>query len=179
MSLPIGNIMPRDQLIRWWTTKETTKVRGVKHFKQFVKGVKFGCSIFMGKFDILYIQVVNSIRKYENRGKEPSYISASNYILLIVANLQQWEIMSWHDMRCQKGSRSNWPQTKSAPSQIGPKSNRPQSNRPQVKSAPDQIILLLCFLFNLIICIVNCVVYIIPNQIIVLLCCLSNLIICP
>ena len=29
--------------------------------------------------------------------------------------------------------------------QIGPKPNRPQSNRPQVKSAPDQIIVLLCF----------------------------------
>jgi hypothetical protein len=82
------------------------------------------------------------------------------------------------------GSRSNRPQVKSAPSQIGPsqigpKSNRPKSNRPQVKSAPDQIIVLLCFLFNLIICIVNCVVYLIPNQIIVLLCCLFNLIICP
>jgi hypothetical protein len=53
--------------------------------------------------------------------------------------------------------------------------NGSRSNRPQVKSTPDQII----FLFNLIICIVNCVVYLIPNQIIVLLCCLFNLIICP
>ena len=49
-------------------------------------------------------------------------------------------------------SRSNRPQTKSAPnqigpSQIGPKSNRPQPNRPQVKSVPDQIIVLLCFFF--------------------------------
>ena len=52
------------------------------------------------------------------------------------------------------GSRSNRPQTKSAPnqigpSQIGPKSNRPQSNRPQVKSVPDQIIVLLGFFFYL------------------------------
>ena len=31
--------------------------------------------------------------------------------------------------------------------QIGPKSNRPQSNRPQVKSAPDQIIVLLWVFF--------------------------------
>ena len=57
--------------------------------------------------------------------------------------------------------------------QIGPKSNRPQSNRPQIKSLYYYV-----FLFNLIICIVNCVVYLIPNQIIVLLCCLFDLIIC-
>ena len=76
----------------------------------------------------------------------------------------------------QIGPKQNRPQVKSAPSQIGPgqigpKSNRPKSNRPQsnwpqiisaqVKSATDQIIVLLCFLFNLIICIVNCVVYLI------------------
>ena len=46
------------------------------------------------------------------------------------------------------GSMSNRPQTKSAPSQIGPKSNRYQVKSAQVKSAPDQIIALLCFLFN-------------------------------
>jgi hypothetical protein len=51
--------------------------------------------------------------------------------------------------------------------QIGPK-----SNHPQIKSLYYYV-----FLFNLIICIVNCVVYLIPNQIIVLLCCLFNLII--
>jgi hypothetical protein len=45
--------------------------------------------------------------------------------------------------------------------------------RPQIKSLYYYV-----FLFNLIICIVNCVVYLIPNQIIVLLCCLFNLIIC-
>jgi hypothetical protein len=78
-NLPFGNIMPLDQLIRWWTTKETIKVKGVKHFKQFVKGVIFGCSVFMEKFDI---QVVNSIKKNENPGKEPSYISTNNHILL-------------------------------------------------------------------------------------------------
>jgi hypothetical protein len=62
------------------------------------------------------------------------------------------------------GSRSNRPQTKSAPSQIGPRSNH---------------CIIMFFLFNLIICIVNYVVYLIPNQIIdiVLLCCLFNLII--
>ena len=53
--------------------------------------------------------------------------------------------------------------------QIGPK-----SNHPQIKSLYYYVVL-----FNLIICIVNCVVYLIPNQIIVLLCCLFNLIICP
>jgi len=26
----------------------------------------------------------------------------------IVANLQQWEIMSWHDMRCQKACKNAW-----------------------------------------------------------------------
>ena len=31
------------------------------------------------------------------------------------------------------------------PKQNWPKSNRPQANEPQVKSAPDQIIVLLCF----------------------------------
>ena len=53
--------------------------------------------------------------------------------------------------------------------QIGPKQSRPQSNH----------CIIMFFLFNLIICIVNCVVYLISNQIIVLLCCLFNLIICP
>ena len=48
--------------------------------------------------------------------------------------------------------------------QIGPRSNH---------------CIIIFFLFNLIICIVNCVVYLIPNQMIVLLCCLFNLIICP
>ena len=33
--------------------------------------------------------------------------------------------------------------------QIGPKQNRPHSNRPQVKSAPDQIIVLLCFFYSI------------------------------
>ena len=37
------------------------------------------------------------------------------------------------------GSRSNRPQTKSAPSQIGPKPNRPQIKSAPVKSAPSQI----------------------------------------
>ena len=32
--------------------------------------------------EIWYIQVVNSIKKNENPGKEPSYISANNHILL-------------------------------------------------------------------------------------------------
>jgi hypothetical protein len=82
------------------------------------------------------------------------------------------------------GPKQNRPQVKSSPSQIspsqigpnqiGPKSNRPKLNRPQIKSLYYYV-----FLFNLIICIVNCVVYLIPNQIIVLLCCLFNLIICP
>jgi hypothetical protein len=49
-----------------------------------------------------------------------------------------------------------------------------RSNRPQVNSLYYYV-----FLFNLIICIVNCAVYLIPNQIIALLCCLFNLIICP
>jgi hypothetical protein len=66
------------------------------------------------------------------------------------------------------GSRSNRPQAKSTPIQIGPK-----SNRPQIKSLYYYV-----FLFNLI-CIVNCVVYLIPNQIFILLCCLFNLIISP
>jgi len=57
----------------------------------------------------------------------------------------------------------------------GIKSNRPQWNGPQVKSAPDQIIVLLCCLFNLIIVLFE-VVYLIPNQIFVILCCLFNLI---
>ena len=63
------------------------------------------------------------------------------------------------------GSRSNRPQSKSASSQIGPRSNH------------CIIMLFVLFflfflnLFNLIIYIVNCVVYLIPNQIIVLLCC--------
>jgi hypothetical protein len=26
----------------------------------------------------------------------------------IVANLHQWEIMSWHDMRCQKACKNVW-----------------------------------------------------------------------
>jgi hypothetical protein len=30
-------------------------------------------------------------------------------------------------------NKEEWKQVKSAPNQIGPKSNRPQSNRPQVK----------------------------------------------
>ena len=55
----------------------------------------------------------------------------------------------------------------------GSRSNRPQSNRLPIKSLYYYV-----FLFILIICIVNCVVYLIPNQIIVLLCCLFNLIIC-
>ena len=29
-------------------------------------------------------------------------------VLNIVANLQQWEIMSWHDMRCQKACKNVW-----------------------------------------------------------------------
>ena len=57
---------------------------------------------------------------------------------------------------------------KLAPNKIDPK-----SNQPQIKSLYFYV-----FLFNLIICIVNCVVYLIPNQMIVLLCCLFNLI-CP
>jgi hypothetical protein len=58
--------------------------------------------------------------------------------------------------------------------QIGPKQNRPQVKSAPVKSAPSQIdprsnhCIIMFFLFNLIICIVNCVVYLIPNQIIVL-----------
>ena len=72
--------------------------------------------------------------------------------------------------------------------QIGHKQNRPQVKTVKsapVKSAPSQIgprpkqCIIMFFLFNLIICMVNCVVYLIPNQIIVLLCCLFNLIICP
>jgi hypothetical protein len=43
-----------------------------------------------------------------------------------------------------------------------------RSNRPQIKSLYYYV-----FLFNLI-CIVNCVVYLIPNQIIVLLCCRAH-----
>ena len=78
----------------------------------------------------------------------------------------------------QIGPKSNRPQVKlvpvkSAPSQIGPSQIGPKLNRPQIKSLYYYV-----FLFNLI-CIVNCVVYLIPNQIIVLLCCLFNLIICP
>jgi hypothetical protein len=82
----------------------------------------------------------------------------------------------------QIGPKQNRPQVKSAQLQISPK-----SNRPQIKS-----LYYYAFSFNLIICIVNCVVYLIPNQmivncvvylipyqIIVLLCYLFNLIICP
>ena len=49
----------------------------------------------------------------------------------------------------QIGPKPNRPQVKSAPNQIGPKSNRPQVKSAPVKSAPDQIIVLLWFfLFN-------------------------------
>ena len=65
----------------WLIQYAYTKVKGraVKHFKQFVKGVKFECSVFMGKFDIWHL------KKYENLGKEPSYISANNHILLHIS----------------------------------------------------------------------------------------------
>jgi hypothetical protein len=53
------------------------------------------------------------------------------------------------------------------------------SDQTMVKSTPPNHWFIMFFLFNLIICVVNCVFYLIPNQIIALLCCLFNLIIRP
>ena len=57
--------------------------------------------------------------------------------------LQSFKVRNDHN-KCQSQMKKQHipfyrKQVKSAPNQIGPKSNRPQSNRPLVKSAPSQI----------------------------------------
>ena len=39
---------------------------------------------------------------------EPCFFLALTTMSIIVANLQQWEIMSWHDMRCQQACKNVW-----------------------------------------------------------------------